>query len=291
MAGYHLIFNPVAGSGASNETLKKAEAIFMAKGTQYSIAKSEYAGHAVELSKEALNRGYDCIVAVGGDGTVREVAGVLTGSDTPLGILPCGTGNDLVRPLKIPMDTEAAVETLLNMNVRNMDVGLANGKLFFNVAGFGFDVDVLQNTEKFKPRFTGLTAYTLALLRSLTHLKLRKVTVKTVDGEFTSNALVVEVANGTHFGGGMNVAPNADPFDGLFDVVVISDVNIWTVLTVLTKFQKGKHVGMKIVNYFNATSVEVESDPVSSLQLDGEILDVTPVKFTIKPGAIKVVAN
>ncbi len=291
MSKLHFIFNPIAGSGASNKAFAQMEQLLRERGVEYSVARSEYAGHAHELTRAALQKGHECIVAVGGDGTVREVAQEMIGSGVPMGVLPCGTGNDMVRALHIPQEPAEALEILLNGSVRPMDAAIANGKLFFNVGGFGFDVDVLINTDRYKKRFSGMTAYLLGLFRALIGLRLRHVRITTPEGTFEQNALLVAVCNGTHFGGGMHVAPLADPSDGLLDVCVIRDVTRLTVLSVLAKFIKGKHIGLPIVQYFKTTAVTVLSEPESRLQLDGEVVSGTPVTFSIRPAALLVKAG
>lgn len=290
MSRFHFIFNPVAGNGLSQKAFAQMEDLLRAQSIDYSVANSEYAGHAPDLARAALAAGHDCIVAVGGDGTVREVAEAMIGSSIPLGVLPCGTGNDLVKSLHIPSDPAAVLELLLHGEVRSMDAGEANGMLFFNIAGFGFDVDVLENTELYKKRFRGLVPYLLGLLRALTHMQLRHVRITTPEGVEEYDALVVAAGNGTHFGGGMNITPLADPCDGLFDICVIHSINKLKALKVLARFVKGKHISMsEITRYYNATELTVESDPDSSLELDGEITGSTPVTFRLLPGVLRII--
>lgn len=290
MSRIHFIYNPIAGKGLSQKVFAQTEQRMRALGAEYSVAISEYEGHAPELVKAALQEGHGCIVAVGGDGTVREVAEVMAGSDTPMGILPCGTGNDFANGLRIPNDPEKALEILLAGNTRKMDTGEANGDFFINVAGFGFDVDVLIYTEKYK-RFRGLTAYILGLLHALFGMKMRRVHIRTPEREFDCDAMEVAVGNGTQFGGGMKVTPEADPCDGLLDVCIIRDVNKLTVLKVLVRFVKGGHVNLPICEYFKTTEISVTSEPDSPLQLDGAIMGSTPVTFKINPAAIQVVCG
>ncbi|MDL2258510.1 diacylglycerol kinase family lipid kinase [Eubacteriales bacterium OttesenSCG-928-K08] len=292
MPSLHFIYNPVAGNGLSQKAFEKMQALLDERQIPYSFAESQYAGHTCELTRQAMADGHSCIVAVGGDGTVREVAMQLVNTNIPFSFLPCGTGNDLARALHMPDDPEKVLDMLLNNAPRPMDAGTTNGELFINVSGFGFDVDVLIYTELYKKRFRGSLAYVLGLLHALKDLKLRKIHVETAEGlVFDSNALVVTAGNGTHFGGGMNVTPEATPFDGLFDVCVISDVKLSTVFRVLLKFMKGKHLGLPIVKYFRSSEFTVSSDPPSPLELDGEIMLETPVTFKILPGALQVIAS
>ncbi|MDR1620541.1 MAG: diacylglycerol kinase family lipid kinase [Clostridiales bacterium] len=289
MSKLHFIYNPVAGLGVSRKAFAAMQALLQEQHVDYSFSTTEYAGHAPLLTARAIEEGPDCIVAVGGDGTVREVASAMLGASVPIGVFPCGTGNDFAKSLHIPAEPAAALKILQKGRMRALDVGVVNDMLFFNVAGLGFDVDVLEKTQNFKKRFKGLFAYVLGLLSALAGLHLRRIKVTTDQGEFYHNALVVEVGNGTHIGGGMNVTPLADPCDGLFDICIISDVTKLTVLKVLTRFIKGKHLGMDITTYYKAKSLFVESDPPSPLQLDGEIMGTTPASFYIRPGVIQIV--
>ncbi len=288
MSKLHFIFNPVAGSGASAQAFAQMEALLRARNIDYSFSRSEYPGHALELTKEALSAGHECIVAVGGDGTVREVAMEMAGSSVPMGMFPCGTGNDMVRALRVPREPEAVLDILLNAVPKWMDAAEANGKLFFNVGGFGFDVDVLVNTERYKKRLKGMAAYMAGLFHSLSRLHLIPVRVTTPEKTFTCNALLVTACNGTHFGGGMNAGPLADPTDGLLDICIATDVNRLTVLSLLAKFVKGRHVGLPVIHYFKATEVTVDAGMALPVQVDGEVVEQTPVTFRICPHALLV---
>ena len=254
----------------------------------YEVARSEYPGHAVDLARQAVKDGHGCVVAVGGDGTALEVAQELVNTGTPMGLLPCGTGNDLSRALKIPKDIPAAVELLLSRQPLPMDAATANDKLYFNVAGFGFDVDVLINTDRYKNKHSGMTAYLLGLFRALFGLQLRKVKVISKEKTMEASALLIAVCNGSHFGGGMHVAPLADPSDGMLDVCLIHDVSFFTILMILSKFVKGKHLHTKYVTYWKTRELTVLSDPGSPLQLDGEIHGNTPVVFRCLKGVLMV---
>ena len=288
----HLIYNPVAGNGVSTQAFEKMRALLDERGIAYTYAVSEYAGHAGELANAAKNGPHDCVVAVGGDGTVREVAMQLFGSDMPFSLLPCGTGNDLARALRIPSEPEAVLDMLINNEPRPMDAGTVNGKPFINIAGFGFDVDVLTYTERYKKRFRGSAAYLLGLIHAIKDLQLRHVRIETDEGEvFERNALVVAAGNGTHFGGGMNITPRADPHDGLFDVCIMSDVKRRTVFRVLSRFVKGRHLGIPITTYFTTTGFTAYSDPPSPLNYDGEITGETPAVFKIIPNAVRVISG
>ena len=289
MERYCLISNRVAGSGSAGAYIDRVKALMENRGVDFEIRETQYPGHATELAKAAVDEGFDVIVAVGGDGTLRETALSVVHTDRVLGLLPCGTGNDYARPLGIPTDAEAALNILLNGETRTVDAGMANDQIFFNIAGFGFDVDVLDYTEEFKPKCrNGETAYRLGCLKAVLGLKLRRSTLTFPDGTIERNVLMAAAGVGTHFGGGMNVLPESDMSDGLLDVCIAHDVKRIGVLKLLPKFIKGKHLGLKCITYRKATEVSVVCDPVSRIEVDGERMDGTPVTFRILPGALKV---
>ena len=291
MDRYFFIVNPVAGTGAGERTFERVRELMDAAGADYGYAMSEYAGHAVELTKKALEAGERCIVSVGGDGTLREVAGVLVGKDAVLGLLPCGTGNDFARAVGIPKEPEASVEILLHNQPRPVDAGSVNGAYFFNVAGFGFDTDVVKYTEKFKKRLNGMLPYMLGILQTLMHLKPRKLKICYEGGEITVPALLICAANGTHFAGGINLAPNARPDDGMFDVCVLHDIGIFAFLNLLPKFVKGKHLNSPHFTLFRTAHMVVTTEENCEVQLDGELVGGTPAEFCAVPGALQMITG
>ena len=292
MSRIHIIWNPVAGNGAAAAAFEKVDARLKELKIDYTEARSEYAGHAVLLAKEAVEAGHELIVAMGGDGTVREVATSMLGSDIPLGIIPCGTGNDLSRPLKIPREPLAALDTALNGKQRRMDAARANDEIFFNVAGFGFDVDVLDYVLIYKKKYkNGSIAYLRGLIAAIKGLKARRTVIETPEGTFTTNVMILACGNGTHFGGGMCVTPEADPFDGLLDVCIAHDVKKWMLPYLLPKFIRGKHLGLKNITYFKTTKLSARCEPISRIEVDGEIMQGTPVTVEVLPASISVMVS
>ena len=289
ISSLHLIYNPISGAGNGEKAFRQVSAILKEKGIPFSFAMTEYPEHASRLAEEAVGSGAKRIVMLSGDSTFREAAPALVGKDVVLGIIPCGSGNDLARPLRIPSDPAAALDIALSDHVRKMDVGSANGNLFFNIAGVGFDVDVLVATDEMRKQgYTGSRAYRKALMKCISHPTLRKTTIKTPDGTMTKNTLIISAGNGTHVGGGLNITPDADPFDGKFDVCIIHDVTRVTVLFVLSKFLKGTHTSTKFCTYFRTEELEVTCEPDSRMELDGTIMKGTPVTFKLLPGMLNI---
>ena len=284
----YFIVNPTAGAGKTAEAFERLCAFLDSRGAEYGYVMTERADQSTELAEAAYASGERFIVAVGGDGTINEVvSAVYSKPDVIMGICPFGTGNDFARVLGLPSDPEAAAEVLLNGSPVPVDMGMAGEKPFANVAGLGFDVNVVINTEKYKGRYRGMLPYLLGIVKAL--IPLRSIPVKlTADGEtIEEDVLICAVGNGSHFGGGMAVLPNADARDGLFDVCVVKKISLPHLLALLPLFIKGKHINKKPVRCFRASEVRVECGR-TPIQLDGELGEYAPVTFRILPGALRI---
>lgn len=287
-----MIVNPVAGSGKAMTTWNAVKELLDKAQVGYTLWETQRPGHGTELAKEAVRQGFDTVCALGGDGTVREVALGLLGTKTTLAVIPCGTGNDFVRPLQIPTDPAGAVDVLLLGKPLLVDCGRANNLLYVNVAGFGFDVDVLDSVELFKGKTrSGSMAYLKGLFHALKSFHLRKVTYS-IDGEEETpcDCLLIAASNGTHFGGGLGIAPKADPADGLLDFCIIGNVrNFWDVCVLLPAFLKGTFLKLtKYVTYRRGKTLTARCEPDSRIQVDGERLPGTPVTFALAEEKLRV---
>ena len=284
----YFIVNPIAGSGESLKKFEQLKAYLDSRGAEYGCIMTEKPSQSTELAERAYSSGERYIVAVGGDGTVNEVASALyTKDDVIMGMCPFGTGNDFARVLKLPSEPEEIGRILLEGAPARVDIGMAGGKPFTNVGGMGFDVDVVINTEKYKARFNGMLPYLLGIVKSMLHLN--KVPVRVIaDGNvYEDRILILSIGNGSHIGGGMAALPQADARDGLFDVCMVKAVSFFSFITLLPGFIKGKHVGKKPVRYFRAKEVTIECDR-TPMQLDGELGEYAPTTFRLIPGALNM---
>ncbi|MBR4634931.1 MAG: diacylglycerol kinase family lipid kinase [Clostridia bacterium] len=285
------IVNPIAGTSLCEKQFAEAERQLKAMGAEYAVRYSEYAGHSVELAKQALAEGRKFIVAVGGDGTVNEIASVLAGvPGVKFGILPFGTGNDLASVLGIPTDPAEAAKLILNGKAVPCDLGTANGKVFANICGLGFDVDVLRSVDKHKKGHQGMLPYLIGIMDALRHRTKVHARITTDGGEkMELDAMMITVCNGQRFGGGIRIAPEARSDDGLFDICIIKWIGLPTVLGLLPKAINGKHLGKKPVIYTRAKKVEITTDEELLCETDGETVLSTPLTCEIMPGALSIV--
>lgn len=286
---YCVIFNPAAGAGRSRKTMQKIEEHLKNINIDYIIKETKYPKHAIELAKEAVGKGYEGIISVGGDGTHLEIAQSLQATDEILGIIPAGTGNDFREAISTPVDPVEALETILAGYKKRIDIGIMNGKDFFlNVAGTGFDVEVVKNMNKVRRFFTGGFAYYLGIVMSLIGYKNLKLKI-TMDGKtFERTVLLIAVANGKSYGGGLRISPDSDPQDGLFNVVIINHVAKRRILVELPKLQRGELEKIDVCEQFTCREVTIECEQKQTFNVDGELFGETPAAFSILPGSINV---
>ena len=298
-----IIVNPVAGANrATFRQWPHIQSLLREGGLSFDFQYTEGIGHASELAKLAASNGYRFLVAVGGDGTINEVANGLLDSanagTTTMGIVSTGTGNDFIKSLGIPKDYIKACKCVVGERRSLIDIGLVefrqNGqkakRYFINSAGVGFDAEVTE-AGKGVPRFMGNTVpFVLSLLKTLPAYRNKDVRM-TIDGrEEKCRVLSVIVANGAYFGGGMHIAPEAELSDRRLDVLTLGDISKAELLQVFPRVYKGTHITHPKVRMEKAERVTIECDRRILLQGDGELLGEGPVTFQILPAALNVVA-
>ncbi len=286
---YCIIFNPTAGAGRSLKAMQTVSQILNEKNVKYEVFETQYREHAVSLARNAIGKGYDGIISVGGDGTLLEIAGVLHGTDEALGVIPAGTGNDFRQAIDVPREPADALNIILAGKKRKVDIGLlGDDRYFLNVAGTGFDVEVIKNTEKVRRTFTGGFAYFLGIFLSVFGYKSVSIEVN-INGEIIRRrVLLIAIANGKCYGGGLNVAPQADVADGLFNVMIINQIPNWRILLELPKLQKGQIEKIPGHELFTCSELYISSDEPLRFNLDGEVYGQTPVRLSIVPKSITV---
>ena len=289
---YYFIVNPVAGQGRCLKIMNGISERLNSSNIDHEVAYTRAPGHAEELAAQASEDGFRAVIAVGGDGTVKEVAtGILrAGAKAALGIIPGGTGNDYRRAVGIPSGIEEALAVALGDHTRTVDAAEVNGKLFLNIASVGFDVAVVEARERFS-WLRGLSYYA-AVFATLTGYRCRN-TRFTMNGEtLAKEILLCAVGNGLYYGGGMKVLPESVPDDGSMDVCVINKVSRATILSVFPKFPTGKHASLPYVAFSRTKELTIESGGAPfSVQADGEIIPgLTSATFRILPGVMRVLS-
>lgn len=290
------IVNPISASGRGKRVWAKLEPILRQRQVPYTVHFTNRPKHALELVKAVLeDERLKAVVAVGGDGTVHEVAQVLVGTDCPLGFIPCGSGNDFARALDIPANSVKALERILSHRVRRIDIAQINGQYFVNGAGIGFDAAVADATNGSRGKQwlnrvkLGRFAYLAIALKMLFTFRPTDV-VLDIDGKTVhyANVWLIAVSNIPYYAGGMKICPGALHDDGLLDVCIVNDMSRPRLLQNLARVFKGTHVSVRGVTMAKAKAISIR--PVNELPVhtDGECYQSSPVKIVVSKQAMHI---
>jgi diacylglycerol kinase (ATP) len=296
-----IIVNPAAGSNTTHRKWPSIQSFLKNHGLTFDYQFTEGRGHGIELAKAAACDGHRYLVAVGGDGTVHEVAnGILqsqNSKETTLGIICTGTGSDFSRSIGLPRDFTRACSAIINPHISGVDIGLVEYQIkgqtcqrfFVNSAGIGFDAAVVRTTEKIPKFFGGTIPYLTGLFLSLIGYSNKSVTFKIGNKEAEkTKVLSMVIANGKYFGGGMKIAPEARLDDGLFDMLIIGDFGKVELLKVFSRVYKGTHLTYPKVRLEKDTRIKIESQQKFLVHADGELLGEGPVSFQLFPKALSL---
>ena len=284
----HIIVNPASGSGNPEKLLEQIRQELERRQLAFTVHPTQAPGHATQLTREALeDESCSLLLAVGGDGLLSEVSRAMDGSRIPLGIVPAGTGNDFIKTIGTPADPMEGLRFVLEHEAKATDCGKLNGTPFLNVCGTGFDVSVLEQTERFKKHLNGLLPYLLGLLCAIFTYKPRHVKL-TIDGEQREmDALVCAIANGRIIGGGIPICPAASVEDGLLDLVLVKHVPRHRIFRYLPGLLKGKILSFDVTEHLLCRQVTIDC-PGMSFNCDGEILHLDRATLEVCPGGIRI---
>ncbi|MFD5570592.1 diacylglycerol kinase [Streptomyces cadmiisoli] len=288
-----LFVNPTAGRGRGARAARPAASALRAAGFQVRTVMGENPEDALARARAAVADGTGALVAVGGDGMVNLALHAVAGTDTPLGLVPAGTGNDFARALGLPIrDPDAAgrgvAEGLRDDRIRAIDLGRVGDRWFGTVLASGFDSRVNDRGNRMRWP-SGRLKYDVAMIAELAAFRPFPYRITLDDGAVTEiEATLVAVGNGPSYGGGMRICPGADPGDGLFDVTVVGDCSRTTLLRVFPTVYRGGHIGHPKVSVHRASQVELMAEGITGYA-DGEPLGPLPLTARCIPGAVRVV--
>lgn len=283
-----IIVNPISGIGRQKKIEKILRENLNHDLFDHSVLYTEYRHHGIELARQAVDAGADCVVAVGGDGSVNDVVQGLRGSTVRMGIIPTGSGNGLARSLHLPLIPALAVRVLNQRHPITIDtIDINNQILSVNAAGVGFDAYIARLMHAAKTR--GLAAYTNLIVREYASYKNQDYTL-TVDGRtLQRNAWLIAVANSQQYGNNLTVAPKAKLDDGLLDITILDrippDHLAITVPLAFTKlFDLSGHVEI-----MKAKEVVIEGNLDKWVNIDGEGENIgKTIHFTILPASLNL---
>jgi diacylglycerol kinase (ATP) len=232
------------------------------------VVYTEFAGHAPLLVQELVKNGFSRVVAVGGDGTVNEVARALVGTNAALGIIPCGSGNGLARFLGIPLKAKEAIELINGGNITQIDHGRINDKPFFCTCGVGFDAHIGNKFAQSKKR--GFYTYIKETVSSFFHYTAKKYKIK-VDGEkVKTRAFLITIANAGQWGNDVYIAPKADIQDGLLDICIVRKFPKYRALSLGIRIFNRTVDQSPFVNTIKGKNVTIKRKKKGEVHLDGE---------------------
>lgn len=282
------IFNPHSGHNARNPSLLARTRAFIREHVpQAELVLTEHPRHATELASQAVSEGCQLIVAVGGDGTLNEVAAALVGTEAALGLVPCGSGNGLGRHLGIPGPGKGAFRTLLDGRVRTIDTGAANGIPFFNAMGIGFDAEISHRFNQLTRR--GLPAYVKTTCAALFGYRPETYHICNGTTSLTTQAFIVSVANSDQYGNDCFIAPGARVDDGHLNLTVIKSATPFNTLPLVARLFTNRIDGSKSVARLKGAHFTIERAAPGLIHTDGETHETAAVvDIVVHPLSLRI---
>ena len=285
------IINPEAGKGTTLDLIPEIKKAFYNKKDEYFIEVTERPGHAAEIVSSYVSREKYRVYSLGGDGTLNEILNGMVGSDSSLAVIPCGTGNDFIRNISDKNDFSNIIGKSIRGKEKWVDLGRVNDSYFINIASIGFDAEVASNSIRFKkiPVLNGSVAYILGILYTVFTYKSKKLEMTIDDKSIKTHPLLVTLANGKYYGGGMKPSPNSIIDDGILDICLIEDLSMLRLLNLFPQFIKGNHGKYKEVSFHKAKKIKVTSKEMLSVSFDGEVKQISDIDIEIIHKGIRIV--
>lgn len=282
------IINPKSGVDRQKSIQQAIDDTLDLSKYTYEIQYTQFAKHGTELAKQAALKKVFAVIAVGGDGSVNDIAKGLLGTDTALAIIPKGSGNGMARSLSIPLQVRKALQIINNANSIMMDVGIANGETFISNAGVGFDTIISEAFAASKVR--GLKTYSWLVAKYLWSYKPITWNI-IIDGEdISERAFMITIANGRQFGYNFKIAPDASWTDGLLDVVIIKRFPLLLGVILVMRALNGTITKSAFVKHFRAKEIIITSPELRLMQTDGDVHSSgNSIHFKVMPKALKIV--
>ncbi|MDR1811077.1 MAG: diacylglycerol kinase family lipid kinase [Prevotella sp.] len=264
----HVIINPASGTSSKKDLPQKFAAELDSAHFDVRCFTTKYAGQGDELARQAIDEQVDYVIAVGGDGTVNEVARALIGSNTALGIIPCGSGNGLARDLFIPVSVDKALKIIKEEHVIDIDYGIADGHIFFCTCGMGFDALVSERVAGFKKR--GSLMYLKSMLEVFVEQHPETYEIIYAGEKLKVKAFVVNCANTSQYGYNAYIAPHASTQDGLMNISILKPLTILDApITTIQLFAKNLYANKKLIHVLTK-DVTIIREKEGIIHIDGD---------------------
>jgi len=291
-----VIVNPSAGRGRAARVRDAVESYWRQQGVTAEFCAPRSREEVRRRSADAAAAGYSCVVALGGDGTAHDVINGLAGTDTVVGILPAGGGNDLARALGLPLDPLEAARALLHAPLRRIDLlrlTLAGGRtcLYAGAGGTGIDAEAARLGNTRFRRVPGVARYLAAAIAAFHESRPLEVTLQADGATRNFRALLVAVANSPSYGSGVIIAPDARIDDGWMDLAIVAPLDWSHVLDGLLLALRDGDIRWPEMQRLRARKLRLETDRPAIFHGDGEVLGETPVEIEVLPAALQVLAS
>lgn len=271
-----VIINPIAGVRPKEEIPALVRSVMPeSEGFDVDIRFTEYGGHASEMAREAVERGIDTVVAIGGDGTINETARSLVGSKVKFGIVPMGSGNGLARHIQVPLDITKALECIRDGYAEPLDYGTVNDHIFFCTAGIGFDAQVSAKFAEAGKR--GAITYLRSFVELVGDYKPSSYVIYTDDGRVKEKAFMIAIGNASQWGNNAYITPHASMSDGLLDVTLVKPMPMIDIPRMAFQLFTRQLDQSSHVEYFRSSHLRIIMPGVNSVHVDGEPMQMNGV--------------
>lgn len=288
-----LIYNPTSGREEMKRRLPEILQRLERGGLETSTHATTGEGDATLAAAEAVERGFDVIIAAGGDGTLYEVINGMAERENrpPLGLLPLGTTNDFARAMAIPKNLEAACDIIIHGASRVIDLGKANQRYFINIAGGGSLTELTYEVPSRLKTMLGQLAYYMKGLEKLPRLRPIEIVLKSEDRELHEEVMVFLISNTNSVAGFEKLCPDAAIDDGLMDVILVKKCNLVEMIRVVTLALRGEHLNDPHIIHFQSKNIQITSPDYTQLNLDGEFGGTLPGNFSVLPSHLQILVD
>lgn len=286
-----IVANPYSGPKKSIETVIGFKEYLDAQDIPYDFYYTSKQRNAQKTVQHFIKDDHSDLVILGGDGTINEAVNGIGDKDIPISIIPTGTGNDFCKMLDLGKKLKDKFETAAHANPKSVDAGLCNDRIFMNGVGIGFDGEIVVEMMNNSTMLTGQAAYYYHVVRILSTYKEKEFNYQ-IDGEpFYKKLILLTIANGTTFGGGFKLTPDAKIDDGFLNVCQIERLSPAKRYLNVLRLQNGTHNALKAVTFYESKEVKIDESPILNAHIDGEYLGKPPFNISVLPGRFRIRTN
>ena len=274
------ILNPISAGGAALIAKENIDAELKDTIGPYELYISKSSQDIIDAVKSYMKKGYKNFIGIGGDGTLHYIANAIAGTDCNLGIVPMGSGNDISRNLHISHHIKESIQAIGKRKVKRLDLGLINDRYYYIcIAGSGFNSEVNKLANETRLPIKGSSKYKYAVYKTLLTYRAKNFHMTFNNMSIDTKVMMMVISNMPIYGGGMNISPDASPYDDLFDICIIKDMPKIHFIKSFPNVFKGTHIHDPFVETFKTKKIEISSDYNFSEYADGDYICDLPAKF------------